>query len=156
MIFRKTIRTERTLFFQLVSYVNGPLQAVLLQFQLPMTMLLSFIVLGYRYHWNHFIGVVLIIAGIVLGFWPDIKIQSGIILWIIIFLLSTIPLSLSYILKEKWIKQADLNILYFRAWDSFFEVHYNSSVTDTFCLHFNSILVFMCSYFISESFYSTS
>eukprot|EP01130_Rhizamoeba_saxonica_P000714 TRINITY_DN10645_c0_g1_i1.p1 TRINITY_DN10645_c0_g1~~TRINITY_DN10645_c0_g1_i1.p1 ORF type:complete len:391 (-),score=10.44 TRINITY_DN10645_c0_g1_i1:97-1104(-) len=105
-------------------YVDGPLQVILQRALLPFTMVGSYIVLKTRYQWNHYLGVLILLGGVLLEVWEkltDITIENH-TFWICLFFCASIPKAASFILKEKWIKASGVNILYFQGWDSIFEI----------------------------------
>jgi len=105
------------------SYVSGPVQVILSQSRLIMTMFASILFLGYRFKWIHYLGVCIIIGSVVLGTWNDLVSSHGnSALWISIYLLASIPVALGNVGKEYWIKGEDLNVWYFRSWDALFEI----------------------------------
>lgn len=105
-----------------VPYINLVLLIILGRMSLPLTMALSYKMLGRRYLWNHYVGVVLTITGILIAVVPffydgtsttHIPTNAGAV---VVYLIGIVPSVLSYILKERSLKQrAGLNLWWMNA-----------------------------------------
>jgi len=102
--------------------LEGPLQQVLLQALIPVTMIISFFVLKAQYKWNHLVGSVLIIGGVLFGVLPQVNVNACQIFWILLYISSVIPRGVQNVAREKWLKEYDFNVWYFNAWDTFLEI----------------------------------
>jgi len=94
-----------------VPYINLVLLVILGRMSLPLTMALSYKMLGRRYGWNHYTGVALTITGVfvaIIPFFydgastPNSTTNAGAV---VAYMIGIVPSVLSYILKERYLKQ---------------------------------------------------
>lgn len=105
-----------------VSHLGGAFQTVI-GTNVPEVMLCSWLILGARYKLLHGVGVVLIIGGIALTVEQHLAHTTSTAnmgLWVIMIL--AIRLIPSAVLEEKWLKQHDTSVWYFKAMESLFEI----------------------------------
>lgn len=120
--------------------VAGPVQLLLIQAAIPMTMLVTLLIasgvfefirlrLPSKYRWNHYLGALTILFGVFVALYVKLFHHSGssdstqtTIVGVIIFLASTVPLAFSGVYKEIAFKGVDLDVYYFNAWVATFQV----------------------------------
>lgn len=90
-----------------LSRVSGPLQSILSGITVPVTVILSRLILKEKYNLQKKIGVIIIIIGIIISFIPKFlgELQFYSWFWLIIRLLASIPTSLMLILQENFQKK---------------------------------------------------
>jgi len=115
------------------AHTSGPMQLLLSQAAIPMTMLFSWIVslealafifkrvLQVNYKWNHYVGAGTILLGIVVSLYGQLfgggdSGSSSSVAGLIIFFSSSIPTAFSGVYKEIGFKGADLDVYYVNAW----------------------------------------
>ncbi|XP_049851611.1 crt homolog 1-like [Schistocerca gregaria] len=115
----------------------GPLQLMLIQGAIPLTMLFSFFMtipvistyigtrLELRYRWTHVFGAVLIFGTVVGSILPIVLKGGGQGInpsYTVMFIVSVIPLALSSVYKELAFKDINLDIYLVSAWVSTFQL----------------------------------
>jgi drug/metabolite transporter (DMT)-like permease len=110
------------------SFVSGPVNVVMTQSVIIINVIASFIFLHFRYSPFHIAGVSLVSAGIVVDIWPMFASESGSSssgdytwMWILLLLLANVPMAASNVYKEKYLKEADLDVWYMNAWVAFYQ-----------------------------------
>jgi len=119
------------------NQTSGAMQQLLIQGVIPFTMFFSWLVsnplvarilrekLNVRYRWGHYLGALIIIAGIVVALLHAFLSSDGAsgnsVFGIIVFFLSSTPTAFSGVYKEIAFKGADLDIYYVNAWVSVFQ-----------------------------------
>lgn len=104
-------------------YVGGVLQTMLLQSAIPFTMAFSAACLKARYNWTHYVGVLLILAGILIYITPDLKDGKSVagdseLKWVLVFLFSQVPQALQSVYQEAAFRDCKCNVVYMMAWSS--------------------------------------
>jgi len=87
-------------------------QVVVSQAILPVNMLFSYLVLHTRYKWSHYLGALLILSGVLVAAHAALTATSTKAYWVIIQMSATIPASISNVVKEKGLKDLDLDVWY--------------------------------------------
>eukprot|EP00128_Syssomonas_multiformis_P005614 Colp12_sorted_trinity150504_noHs@32929 len=107
-------------------FIPGPLQVVVSQLAIPINMGMSFLFLSTRYGWNHGLGVLLILGGVVVATLPNFLNGNSTLgdKWymLIILVISNLPSSASNVYKERALKDVDLDVWYFNAWIATFQI----------------------------------
>jgi len=105
-------------------HTSGTFQSLLLNAVIPFTMVLSILVLKTKYLRTQYAGAATIMAGVAVVLIP-VMVNKGstgnVVLFNIIFLLSTIPQAFSSIYKEIAFGDADLDVNLLQAWVAFFQ-----------------------------------
>jgi drug/metabolite transporter (DMT)-like permease len=122
-------------------HTSGSTQALLSNSVIPMTMVMSIILLSARYRWTQYVGATIILGGVSIVILPNIIKQhdsspaaanppqgvqqnTDILLFNILFLISAIPSALSSVYKELAFRDsdADIPVNYLQAWVALFQL----------------------------------
>jgi len=104
-------------------YISGPVMTVIAQMNIPFLMCFSYIFLKARYKWNHFLGVFVIVTGVLVS---SISLVTGeplatkenTLIWVCMLCLGLIPATVSNIWKENSLKndaKGTMDVWYFNA-----------------------------------------
>jgi len=114
-----------------VNYIpNGALIILLTQSAIPISMLISRVLLKAKYEKFHYIGALTVIAGLIVVLVPVFmsKDQNSngestvkIAIWCIVLILSCIPMTLSSVYKEKALGEQDIDVVYLNGWVAVFQ-----------------------------------
>jgi hypothetical protein len=109
-----------------IPYISIIVLIVLGKMSLPITMLLSYYILDRRYCWTHYTGLGITLFGVTLSIVPylfkDKDTQSSNPWAIAVYILSLIPGVLSYIYKEKFLKNSrNVNMWWMNSCISFWQ-----------------------------------
>lgn len=110
------------------SYVSGPINVVMSQSVVLVNMVASFFFLHLRYSPYHVAGVVLVMVGITIDVWPTFaggassSSSEFTWLWILLLFIANIPMAASNVYKEKYLKQAQLDVWYLNGWVAFYQL----------------------------------
>jgi hypothetical protein len=90
-----------------IPYISIMLNVVVSKLVLPITMVLSFSVLGTKYFWQHYAGVGMTIFGVLVAAVPKMVMsdENTDPLAMIIFIFSLVPSVASFIIKEMYLKK---------------------------------------------------
>eukprot|EP00475_Leptophrys_vorax_P012737 TRINITY_DN1910_c0_g1_i1.p1 TRINITY_DN1910_c0_g1~~TRINITY_DN1910_c0_g1_i1.p1 ORF type:complete len:484 (-),score=115.03 TRINITY_DN1910_c0_g1_i1:76-1527(-) len=105
-----------------LPYIPSSITNVLSNCVLPMTMLCSVLLLRTGYKWTHYVGAVMVVAGIMVRLIPTFSggaEKEPLILpavWIPMYLISLIPSALSNVYKEGGLKGIKSDIWHVNAW----------------------------------------
>ena len=102
------------------TYLPGPLLILLLQAAIPMSMVISKLMLGIKYTKFQYMGAVIVAAGIMVVLAPSLT-GSGDVLWCIVLIASTIPMALSSVYKEIALGETELDPIYLNGWVAVFQ-----------------------------------
>lgn len=106
-------------------HVNGDLMTLLLQGVIPFIMLFSVLLLKKRFHWMHYVGTWVLIAGIFLNTLPAFGDSSkGLVdnAWYLLPLfLSCVPMALSGICQQIALQDQEMDIYYYQMWVAWFQ-----------------------------------
>eukprot|EP00808_Paulinella_micropora_P008535 g65998.t1 len=106
---------------------NGSLVVLLLQFAIPCSMAISFVLNGERYSCSQYLGACLILAGIVCALFPsfsDFSAGGGnrLVMWSGVMAGSCLPMSLSSVLKERILAgDIEADVIYINGWIALFQ-----------------------------------
>lgn len=110
------------------TYLPGSLLILLLQSAIPVSMVLSAIILKASYHKTQYAGAVVVCGGIILVLGPELfgsddddDSGSSIIIWSIVLIGSCIPMCLSSVYKEIALGETELDPVYLNAWIAVFQ-----------------------------------
>jgi uncharacterized membrane protein len=123
-----------------VNYIsNASLIVLVQQSAIPISMVISRISLNARYTTSQYIGAGIVLSGIVLVLTPTFfasaptvaagasesstgsTTSSSELLWLIILVISCIPMTLSSVYKEKALGEVDIDIMYLNGWVAVFQ-----------------------------------
>lgn len=121
-----------------VLYLSGHLYLMLSQFILPINMLLSRVLSTSRYSEAHFMGAILILFGCIIALMSPVvvtddrnlsrfvieigNIDSDVIVWSFITIVTLLPKALSNIYKEKYTNRDKFNAIHFNTWIATFQL----------------------------------
>lgn len=117
---------------------TGPMQNLLNQAIVPVTMAGAFFILKERYTWLQAGGATTIVAGVVLSLVPSLtgSDNSGnSVFWNMFYLCQVIPFAASNVYKDIAFKEVDLDVWYLQFWDVFWQ-----SLVGTLLFPINTIL----------------
>jgi drug/metabolite transporter (DMT)-like permease len=102
----------------------GPLQALLFQAVIPFTMFISFIFLKERYSLLEYVSAFVLLVGAFVSFLPSLfELQEkGVPILQLVWVVSTIPVSISSVYKEYCLKNKFVNVFYLQAWITLFQL----------------------------------
>lgn len=110
------------------AYVSGSVNVVMSQSVVIVNMAASFFFLHLRYNLFHIGGVALVMAGIIVDIWPMFAADSSsgggdsmTWLWILLLFAANIPMAASNVYKEKYLKEADLDVWYLNGWVALYQ-----------------------------------
>jgi hypothetical protein len=111
-------------------YVPGPFISVFGKSVIPLTMILSMVVLGVRYRATHVLGALIIVGAVILNLVPFIQGESSSnqLFWGTFVMVATVPAAVSNVFKERGLKVADLDVWYFNAWVAIFQLGWGLSM----------------------------
>jgi hypothetical protein len=118
-----------------VNYIsNASLIVLVQQSAIPISMVISRISLNARYTTSQYVGAGIVLSGIVLVLAPTFLAPaatdpttaaatggSSELLWLIILVISCIPMTLSSVYKEKALGEVDIDIMYLNGWVAVFQ-----------------------------------
>merc|ERR1712054_589302 len=105
--------------------IGGPMYIIVSKMIIPILMFLAFLFLHTRYKWNHILGCVVLLMGLAVSVFPrlnNVSTEIGYLTWVAVAFCSNIPLGVSVLLKEKYLKTRNVDVWYFRAWLAVFEL----------------------------------
>uniref|UniRef100_A0A7S1C895 EamA domain-containing protein n=1 Tax=Bicosoecida sp. CB-2014 TaxID=1486930 RepID=A0A7S1C895_9STRA len=107
-------------------HVSGDVMTLLLQGVVPFIMLFSVVLLKKRFHWLHYVGTWVIIAGIFLNTLPALDDGDSSKLvdnaWYLLPLfISCIPMALSGICQQIALQDQEMDIYYYQMWVAWFQ-----------------------------------
>jgi uncharacterized membrane protein len=121
-----------------VNYIsNASLIVLVQQSAIPISMVISRISLNARYTTSQYVGAGIVLSGIVLVLLPTFlgptttstttpgttssSGSSSELLWLVILVISCIPMTLSSVYKEKALGEVDIDIMYLNGWVAVFQ-----------------------------------
>jgi len=118
---------------------SGPMQQLLNQAIIPVTMVGAFFILKERYSWIQGGGSLLIVGGVVVSLLPSLLSKSdnsdNVFFWNMFYLCQVIPFAASNVYKDIAFKSVDMDVWYLQFWDVFWQ-----SVFGTMLFPINTIL----------------
>ena len=117
------------------TYLPGGLIGLLMQAATPVSMVLSRVLLKTQYDRTHYVGALIVGAGIVTVLWPlllrgddDGSSGSGegdddarMLLWSVVLIVSCVPMCLSAVYKEIALGETELDPVYLNGWIAIFQ-----------------------------------
>jgi drug/metabolite transporter (DMT)-like permease len=118
---------------------SGPMQQLLNQAIIPVTMIGAFFILKERYSIIQAGGAVLIVVGVVVSLLPSLLSKAdntgNVFFWNMFYLCQVIPFAASNVYKDIAFKSVDMDVWYLQFWDVFWQ-----SVFGTMLFPINTIL----------------
>jgi len=118
---------------------SGPMQQLLNQAIIPVTMVGAFFILKERYSWIQVVGSLLIVGGVVTSLLPSLLNKQdntgNVFFWNMFYLCQVIPFAASNVYKDIAFKAVDMDVWYLQFWDVFWQ-----SVFGTMLFPINTIL----------------
>ena len=102
------------------TYLPGPLLILLSQAAIPISMIISKYMLNAQYNRFQYVGALIVAGGILVVLAPTLT-GDGDVLWTIIMIASTIPMTLSSVYKEIALGETELDPMYLNGWIAVFQ-----------------------------------
>lgn len=102
------------------TYLPGPLIILLLQAAIPVSMVISKYLLSAKYNMYQYVGALIVAGGILVVLAPSLT-GGGSIVWALVLILSTIPMTLSSVYKEIALGETELDAIYLNGWVAVFQ-----------------------------------
>jgi len=105
-------------------YTSGPMQQLLNQAIIPVTMVGAFFILKERFTKIQVVGSLIIVGGVVISLLPALtgKGNSGnVFFWNMFYLINIIPFAASNVYKDIAFKSVDMDVWYLQFWDVFWQ-----------------------------------
>jgi drug/metabolite transporter (DMT)-like permease len=105
------------------TYLDGSLLILLTQAAIPASMFISKYLLDAKYARYQYVGAVIVAVGLVVVLVPSWSggDNSGVIVWSIVMILSTIPMCLSSVYKEISLGETELDPVFLNGWIAIFQ-----------------------------------
>lgn len=120
-------------------YTSGPMQQLLNQAIIPVTMIGAFFILKERYSAIQIGGALVIVGGVIVSLLPALTNKQGnsgnVFFWNMFYLINIIPFAASNVYKDIAFKSVDMDVWYLQFWDVFWQ-----SVVGTFLFPINMAL----------------
>ncbi len=94
------------------TYLPGPLIILLLQAAIPVSMVISRYLVNAQYNMYQYFGALIVAGGIMIVLAPSLT-GGGSIIWAIVLILSTVPMTLSSVYKEIALGETELDAVSF-------------------------------------------
>lgn len=113
------------------TYLGGSLLILLGQAAIPVSMLISRLLLQTRYSAYQYVGAVVVSTGLLIVLGPSLSGSSGgssatdphaVVLWSVVMIASCVPMCLSSVYKEKALGEAELDPVYLNGWIAVFQL----------------------------------
>jgi len=106
-------------------YTSGPMQQLLNQAIIPITMVGAFFILKERYSWIQVGGALLIVGGVIVSLLPALTNKTGnsgnVFFWNMFYLINILPFAASNVYKDIAFKSVDMDVWYLQFWDVFYQ-----------------------------------
>lgn len=105
-------------------YTSGPMQQLLNQAIIPVTMVGAFFVLKERFSLIQIAGALLIVGGVVISLLPALTgngNSGNVFFWNMFYLINIIPFAASNVYKDIAFKSVDMDVWYLQFWDVFYQ-----------------------------------
>lgn len=106
------------------TYLPGPLLILLGQAAIPVSMIISKYLLKAQYNTYQYIGAIIVAAGIIIVLAPTMS-GGGSVLWAIMMIVSTVPMTLSSVYKEIALGETELDPMYLNGWVAVFQFFFS-------------------------------
>ncbi len=109
------------------TYISsGALLVLLLQAAIPVSMVVSKVLLKTTYQSYHHVGALLVIGGLVVSLLPELEKHAdgganNQLVWAGVLIASCIPMALGAVYKEMALGQHDMNVMYLNGWVGLFQ-----------------------------------
>jgi drug/metabolite transporter (DMT)-like permease len=121
-----------------LPYMSIIITITLCKLAIPITMLFSYIFLNKRYHWNHYIALIIILIGVLLTIIPYIQNNNNINnpFALFFYIVSIFPTVISDIYKEKILKKKkEINLYWMNTCISIWQLIIGIATTPIMILH---------------------
>ena len=110
--------------FAVLHLKSGALIVLLQQVAIPVSLVISKLLLNAKYKIYNYVGALVVGIGLVVVLLPSFLHPSGSepILWIIIMILSCVPMALSSVYKEIALNDVDLDVIFMNGWIALFQL----------------------------------
>jgi len=118
--------------FATTNIPNGALITLLAQSAIPISMVISKVLLKIKYNVQHYTGAAVVFCGIIAALLPTFlnpdssssnnESTTTIIIWCGVMILSCIPMTLSSVYKEKALGEQEIDVVYLNGWVAVFQV----------------------------------
>lgn len=106
------------------TYLPGPLIILLSQAAIPISMVISKYMLNAHYNRFQYVGALIVAGGIMVVLAPTLS-GEGDVLWTIIMIASTVPMTLSSVYKEIALGETELDAMYLNGWIAVFQFFFS-------------------------------
>lgn len=103
------------------TYLPGPMVILLVQAAIPVNMVLCKYMLNATYNMYQYCGALIVAGGIATVLVPTMT-GGGDVLWSLVMMLSTVPMTLSSVYKEIALGDTELDPMYLNGWIAVFQV----------------------------------
>ncbi|KAF1318175.1 Drug/metabolite transporter, partial [Globisporangium splendens] len=110
------------------TYLGGSLIILLGQAAIPVSMIISSVLLKTKYSVYQYIGAVVVSVGLLIVLGPSLSGNGGggdthtIVFWSVVMIVSCVPMCLSSVYKEKALGEAELDPVYLNGWIAIFQL----------------------------------
>lgn len=111
------------------TYLGGSLIILLGQAAIPVSMVISRVLLNTKYSLYQYVGAVVVSVGLLIVLGPSLSGNSGgggdahaIVFWSVVMIVSCVPMCLSSVYKEKALGEAELDPVYLNGWIAVFQL----------------------------------
>ena len=103
------------------TYLDGPLLILLGQAAIPVSMVLSKLLLKAKYSGFQYLGAAIVVGGLFIVLSPTLSGSGGSLLWAAMMIVSCIPMALSSVYKEIALGETELDPVYLNGWIAAFQ-----------------------------------
>jgi hypothetical protein len=115
-----------------VNGLAGPLIQLLMQAAIPISMIISKLILKAKYGGHHYVGATVVVLGLLLVMIPTFlpghegnsnkSSQLMIAVWSCVLIASCIPMTLSSVYKEKALGEVEIDVVYMNGWIAVYQL----------------------------------
>jgi len=114
-----------------VNGLAGPLIQLLMQAAIPISMLISKLILKAKYGIHHYVGASIVVAGLLIVMIPSFlpghsdsvgTTQLMTAVWAGVLIASCIPMTLSSVYKEKALGEVEIDVVYMNGWIAIYQL----------------------------------
>jgi len=116
-----------------VNYItNGGLLVLLQQAAIPISMVITKVMLKAKYKSWNYLGAVVVVIGLCVVLYPNFFVDSkkkdphpepkSFGAWVIVMLVSCVPMTLSSVYKEKALGETEIDVVYLNGWVAIFQL----------------------------------